>query len=214
LSTLKDRIYLFLRESPDKWFSDSEIRRALEIKHHSQVNSRCRQLAGEGKIIRRKIGGRLMNSYREELGEPPPEPITLSPPEEQPTEPGSISISLESDLEEFIFENLGSVEEGLKPYRGKSGRQYTVQSGRIDILATDKEDNFVVIELKADMGGDSVLTQTLAYMADVSKIAEERKVRGIIIARDFSSKLIAAVSLLQNIELMKYKVKFDFERLT
>lgn len=145
-----------------------------------------------------------MNYYQEGL-----EPIPPEPPIEPPIEPGEISISLEKDLEAFIFENIESVEEGLKPYRGESGRQYTVESGRIDILATDNEDNFVVIELKADTGGDAVLTQTLAYMVDIEKIAEQRKVRGIIIARDFSSKLVSAVSRVQDINLMKYKVKFD-----
>jgi len=209
LSTIKDRIYNFLRERPSKRFSDSEIRKTLGIKHHSQVNERCRQLAGEGKIIRREIGGRLMNYYQEGL-----EPISPEPSIEPPIDPGEISISLERDLEAFIFENIESVEEGLKPYRGESGRQYTVESGRIDILATDNEDNFVVIELKADKGGDAVLTQTLAYMVDIEKIAEQRKVRGIIIARDFSSKLVSAVSRVQDIKLMKYKVKFDFEKLT
>ena len=141
-----------------------------------------------------------------------PNQIPPEPQEEVPIDLGEISISLERDLEAFIFQNIDSVEDGLKPYRGESGRQYTVESGRIDILAMDKEDNFVVIELKADMGGDAVLTQTLAYMVDIEKIAEQRKVRGIIIARDFSSKLVSAVSRVQDIELMKYKVKFDFEK--
>ena len=209
MSTVKDRIYNFLRERQGKRFSDSEIQRALGIGYHSQVNTACRQLAGEGKTIRREIGGTLMNYYQEGL-----EPIPPEPPIEPPIEPSEISISLERDLEAFIFENIESVEEGLKPYRGESGRQYTVESGRIDILVTDKEDNFVVIELKADKGGDAVLTQTLAYMVDIDKIAEQRKVRGIIIARDFSSKLVSAVSRVQDIKLMKYKVKFDFEKLT
>ena len=209
MSTVKDRIFSFLRERPGKQFSDSEIRKALGINTHQQVNSRCRRLAREGKIIRREIGGRLMNYYQEGL-----EPIPPEPPIEPPIKPGEISISFKRDLEAFIFENIESIEEGLKPYRGESGRQYTVESGRIDILATDKEDNFVVIELKADKGGDAVLTQTLAYMVDIEKIAEQRKVRGIIIARDFSSKLVSAVSRVQDIKLMKYKVKFDFETLT
>ncbi len=69
----------------------------------------------------------------------------------------------------------------------------------------------VLVEL---VRAHAVLTQTLAYMADIEKIAEQRKVRGIIIARDFSSKLVSAVSRVQDIELMKYKVKFNFESLT
>ena len=207
--TIKDRMLDFLKERPGEWFDDGEIQRALGIKNRAQVNSRCRQLANEGKILRSSISGRLKNSYPKELDKPPEPPPPGLPPDIVET-----SISLERDLEEFIFENISSVEEGLKPYKGESGRQYTVESGRIDILAADKEDNFVVIELKAGTGKDDVLTQTLAYMADLKETAGKRKTRGIIIAHDFSSKLVSAVSLLQNIELMKYKVKFDFERLT
>ena len=207
MSRMIDKIYSFLVERPGEKFDDGEIQKHLGIKNRAQVNSRCRQLASEGKIMRSEIGGRLMNYYQDGL-----EPIPPGPHEDALIDLGKISISLEKDLEAFIFQNIDSVEDGLTSYRGESGRQYTVESGRIDILATDNEDNFVVIELKADMGGDAVLTQTLAYMVDIEKIAEQRKVRGIIIARDFSSKLVSAVSRVQDIELMKYKVKFDFEK--
>ena len=123
-------------------------------------------------------------------------------------------ISLEKDLETFIFANITRVKEGLSPYQGESGRQFAVDSGRIDILAKDKEGNFIVMELKAGTATDAVLTQTLAYMADIRrKLSTERDVKGIIIAHDFSSRLITATSLLTNVELMKYKVEFDFERI-
>ena len=124
-------------------------------------------------------------------------------------------IGLESDLETFILKDLTSVEDGLSPYQGDLGEQFSVSSGKIDILALDKEGSFVVIELKAGTAIDSVLAQVLAYMADVkSTIAGQKMVRGIIIAYDFSNRLISAVSLLENVALMKYKVKFDFERVT
>ena len=72
MSTIKDRIYIFLKERPGERFSDSEIRRALGIKYHQQVNERCRALADEGKIMRRRIDGILKNSYQG--GEFPEEP--------------------------------------------------------------------------------------------------------------------------------------------
>jgi hypothetical protein len=122
------------------------------------------------------------------------------------------TISLERDLENFILGNLSLIQEGLEPYKGEEGRQYQVKSGRIDILAQDKEGNFVVIELKAGTATDAVLTQILAYMADVShEIAEGRKVRGIIVAYGFTDRLVSAASLLPNLKLLKYKVKFEFE---
>lgn len=197
-----DRILDFLCERRGEWFDDEEIRRAVGIKHHAQVNSRCRQLAEEGKITRRKISGKLKNICQEELVSSDYHPKEIDS-----------SISLERDLEAFIFEKINTLEDGLKPYKGKSGRQYTVESGRIDILATDKEGDFVVIELKAGTARDEVLTQTLSYMVDICKNAGQKMVRGIIIAHDFSDKLVLATSMVMNIELVKYKVKFDFERL-
>jgi hypothetical protein len=122
-------------------------------------------------------------------------------------------ISLESDLETFILKDLGSIESGLTCYEGEIGEQFSVDSGRIDILAKDAGDGFVVIELKAGKATDSVLAQVLSYMADVKKaLAGKNKVRGFIIAYDFSGRLTSAVSMLENISLLKYKVKFDFEK--
>jgi RecB family endonuclease NucS len=126
-----------------------------------------------------------------------------------------VQISLEGDLETFIVKDLTSVEDGLSQYQGDRGEQFSVDSGRIDVLAVDKEGNFVVIELKAGTATDSVLAQVLAYMADVKKtLADQKKVRGIIIASGFSNRLTSAVSLLEDVAMMKYKVKFDFERVT
>jgi hypothetical protein len=125
------------------------------------------------------------------------------------------AISLEGDLETFILKDITSIEEGLSPYQGGSGRQFSVESGRIDILAIDKEGSFVVIELKAGTASDAVLAQVLAYMAEIRKtLAGQKKVRGIIVAYDFSNRLILASSQLENVDLLKYKAKFDFERVT
>jgi len=128
--------------------------------------------------------------------------------------PDEATISLERDLENFVLAKLDSLEKGLKIFNGETGRQFPVNSGRIDILAQDKDINFVVIELKAGKASESVLTQILAYMADVTaELPKGKTVRGIIVAYGFAEKLVAAATLLPRIKLMKYKVNFQFEEI-
>lgn len=122
-------------------------------------------------------------------------------------------LSLERDLEAFISDDVSTIEDGLSLYDEK-GRQYSVESGRIDLLARDKDGGIVVVELKAGEAKDASLTQILAYMEDIkTKHSKVEKIRGMIIAHAFSPRLIKAVSFLPNVELLIYKVKFDFIRL-
>ena len=126
--------------------------------------------------------------------------------------PEEAAISLERDLESFLLAELNVLEEGLKVYDGETGRQFQVHSGRIDILAQDRDKNFVVLELKAGTATESALAQVLAYMADVTReLSKGKRVRGIIVAYDFADRLVAATSLLPTVKLMKYKVNFEFE---
>lgn len=123
-------------------------------------------------------------------------------------------ISLEKDLEEYIIRNLNQIESGLKLYSkgGVTGRQFNTEVGRIDILAIDKNSNFVVIELKAGIGNYSVIGQILGYMSWVRQnIANGKEVRGIIIADDFDKKLKYASSETANISLKRYEVNFTFK---
>lgn len=60
---LKDRILAYLQNRPDG-ADDGEIERALGVRYHSQVNSRCHELEAQGIIERRKSGRTLRNFYR------------------------------------------------------------------------------------------------------------------------------------------------------
>ena len=124
-----------------------------------------------------------------------------------------IGLSLERDLEEYISRNLGELEEGLALYSegGLSGRQYSTDVGRIDLLAVDREGNFVVIELKAGLATDRVIGQVLGYVRYVRKnLAKGKDVRGIIVAEDFDERLKYAVAETPNLRLKRYTVKFEF----
>jgi len=124
------------------------------------------------------------------------------------------TISLERDLEDHIIRNLDQIEDGLKLYSrdGLNGRQFNTDVGRVDILAIDKNNNFVVIELKAGKAHHSVISQILVYMSWVRQnIADGKEVRGIVIADDFDKKLMYGASETPNISLKKYEVNFTFK---
>lgn len=103
-----------------------------------------------------------------------------------------------------MVSNLEQLEGGLSLYQkdGISGHQLNTNAvGRIDILAIDKEGNYVVIELKAGEADDKVCGQILKYMGWVKKeLANGKPVRGIIIANSFSEQLKYAVDAVPNIK--------------
>lgn len=117
------------------------------------------------------------------------------------------TFSFEKDLQEFISMNIGSIEDGLSLI----DREYNTEIGKIDILAKDKQNNFVVIELKVGTAKREVLGQILSYMAAITQEKGTYDVRGIIIANDFDQGLKLAASQTPNIKLIKYRVRFDFE---
>lgn len=124
------------------------------------------------------------------------------------------SFSLERDLENSLVSNLSQLENGLQLYKenGVTGRQVDAKvAGRIDILAIDLAKNLVVIELKAGEADDKVCGQIQRYMGWVKEnIAKRQKVRGIIIANDFSERLIYAAKVVPDLSLKRYQISFKF----
>ncbi len=116
-------------------------------------------------------------------------------------------VSFEQDLENYIARNIEVLEEGLRLIR----RQYEVPTGRIDILAEDREGNLVVIELKAGEATESSLTQLLAYISAIQEREKGRNVRGILVAHTFPERVVHAARLIPYVKLKRYEVKFTFE---
>lgn len=120
------------------------------------------------------------------------------------------SFNFEQDLKRHIVANLEEIEQGLELY--PNGIEFSTDIGRIDILATDKNNDFVIIELKAGTAGDKALGQIQGYMAWIKKnLAKNKNVRGIIISNDTDNRLKYAASLLNNLEIKKYEVRFSFQ---
>jgi hypothetical protein len=128
-----------------------------------------------------------------------------------------LSIKYENDLEEHLVRDLSQLENGLTIFEkeGLNGRQYNTDVGRIDILAVDKNNNFVVIELKAHLANDSAVGQVLGYMSYVSqKLAKGNTVRGFIVAREFDKRVKYAVEYVPKLSLRQYFAKFKFEEIS
>ncbi len=122
----------------------------------------------------------------------------------------------EKDLQSFLAKNLGLVGPGLRLYEeeGITGIEFPAGGRFIDILALDRHNNFVVIELKVSRGYDRVVGQVLRYMAWIKKNLADpsQSVRGVIIAREISDDLLLAASLVQDIELYNYKMSVSLGR--
>jgi len=122
----------------------------------------------------------------------------------------------ESDLRDFLAKNLVIIEPGLRLYQdeGISGIEFPVGGRFIDVLAIDKYNNYVVIELKVSKGYDRVIGQLLRYMAWIEKNQAEpgQKVRGIIIAREISDDLHLATSKILDVELFEYDLSVSLRK--
>jgi len=122
----------------------------------------------------------------------------------------------ESDLRDFLATNLDRIESGLRLYRSGSrkGAEFPVEEGRIDLLATDSQGGFVVIELKAVAGRPGALGQILYYMSWVGEnLAGDKPVRGFIIARDISEKLKMAARKVPDVTLFTYELQVSVNKI-
>jgi len=82
------------------------------------------------------------------------------------------------------------------------------------IMAKDKENNFVVMELKKGRTNDEVIGQVLRYIGWVKRNLAQRKegVRGLIIVGERDVKLEYALQEISNkVEVKIYKVSFRLE---
>lgn len=163
------------------------------------------------------------SSFRLFDNENDPTPLKkgIAPPDEigieESTEPDDKNeFAYENDLQNFLSKNLGLIEPGLSLYEeeGINGIEFPVGGRYIDILALDKNNNYVVIELKVSRGYDRVVGQILRYISWIKKHQAEnsQNVRGIIIAREISDDLTLACDGLSNIELFEYQLSITLQK--
>jgi hypothetical protein len=94
----------------------------------------------------------------------------------------------------------------------KKGHFDTQEVGIMDFLAIDKNDNFIVIELKRS-STDQTMGQILRYMGWVKKnlCKDKQKVTGIILAEDKDVRLDYALELIPYVKFKKMKLEVKIE---
>ena len=121
-----------------------------------------------------------------------------------------LTFGLERDLQSALRSNIEQLEAGLRII--DRGKERTTEAGRIDIVAEDRDGNLVVVELKAGQANSKVIAQVLAYMSSVAD-EDKRSVRGIIVAGEFSDRVVLAAKAVPNLDLRKYTYQFTFSEL-
>jgi hypothetical protein len=212
-ATLKTGAYKDKSKESLEWYLDPETLRIdlenVNIFSHPKPRKKFKNL--EWKPMQ---GGSSKISERDfliVLGSSPDIPIK-SLDEEQEME-----FALEKYLEDFIVDNWEKIDFGekLKLFTDKDGnigkQYYTNDVGYIDLLATDKENNFVVIELKKGRKNDEVIGQILRYMGwvKINLAKKHQKIKGLIIVKDKDIKLEYALKEISDkVSIKRYKINF------
>lgn len=116
------------------------------------------------------------------------------------------SLSLERDLEDHIIGHLDALEAELELV----SRQETIEVGRLDLLAKDRNGETVIIELKAGEAKDAAIGQIARYMGWFSR-KNGRTPRAILVAGSFSESVRYAAMAIPGLKLVTYRVSFNFE---
>ncbi len=81
-----------------------------------------------------------------------------------PKRVGRSNIGLEKHLQKWISKDVTLIGEGLTLV----GREIAIDDGRLDLLAIDTQDRWVVIEIKRGELGSGALTQALGYASSLA----------------------------------------------
>lgn len=145
-----------------------------------------------------------MGSYRKL----PPGASSLSKVDiEEIEDAASLKFGLERDMQDALRRNIDQLDASL--HIVDEGKERRVQAGFIDILAEDDQGSLVVIELKSGEAPESAITQVLSYIGSLQTEEASRPVRGMLIARSFSTRVRLAARA-ASIRLIEYGYIFSF----
>ncbi|WCK56950.1 endonuclease NucS (plasmid) [Aneurinibacillus sp. Ricciae_BoGa-3] len=114
----------------------------------------------------------------------------------------------ESELEKYLIKHLDVIEEGLTYV----GRQYTIQNGRIDILARDKEKQYVIIELKVTEDKE-LLWQSIYYPIQFKTEHQVDNVRMITVAPMYPLHILLPLQKIGGVEMIEFSPRIELGKI-
>ncbi len=211
-----------IKNSPDKFKSyTSTLRRAkvvVLIKSKNLIDQFLEEVWPSGKTKKGLSRTRFFeNLYQRFIDSK--EGITQDDEENEDDIPIEESqFAYETDLRDYLASNLHIIENCLKLYVSESGErgvEYIIPKTqrRIDILAIDKNNDFVVIELKVSRGYEKTIGQALYYQSIVKNTFDVEKVRIILIAREISEELRMGTKYLPDVQLFEYQLSLTLNQI-
>jgi RecB family endonuclease NucS len=128
------------------------------------------------------------------------------------------AFGLEYQLRDFLAQNISSIDVDGRRLRvyvdptGRDGIEFPTAVGPIDVLAIDASGDFYVFEVKRGRSPDHAIGQLARYMGWVKQtIGRDKRVSGVIVAKQIVANLRYAVSVMPNVTLFEYQVEFHLK---
>ncbi|MBC7338845.1 MAG: MarR family transcriptional regulator [Firmicutes bacterium] len=123
MKMVRDRVISLLREHP-QGVDDDELARALGLRHRQQASSTCRQLAQEGLVERRVVGGKIRWRGQAEVAAAPVE----EPPTPSGHEPWFWEGNVQASVVKFLKERRYSIVSFADPRRRERGKDIEAEN--------------------------------------------------------------------------------------
>lgn len=116
---------------------------------------------------------------------------------------------LENGIEEAVKVNLSKLQ--LRPAEEEIQQQCDlgIGIGRTDLICRDKNDNYVVLELKVGQSSDAVIGQIMRYMGYIREnwaSKEGKEVKGIVLSPSYDEHLYYAAQEAPNIQVLHLRI--------
>ncbi len=124
--------------------------------------------------------------------------------------------SIESDKVGLLERNLHDYLENNPNLIGVGNctviaREYVVDSGRIDLVVENSEQEIWAVELKIGEASRDAIGQIASYVSSLADDFPEHNVFGLLIASSFDTTAIRAHKSLRNIGLSTYQLHFSIQ---